>query len=716
MTLPLLSKSHPDILTAQRRTAETVNNILTFQHDDSRIRTAAEIAAGVTPVNSAFSNGRPWIEIERHGAVLDGVTSDHAAFNRAALVASIVGGVVHIPARSMAIDSAQLPLIVYSNTAIVGDGKDLTKIVLTGSGTGHLFKGTNIKGFHARGLSLTGTGQGTTIDQAAAFNFQQDNTATQEGGNIWIEDCAFTNFTAYYWLWFRNTGSTYPMSNIWVRNCVFTSSPGNTISPSSVVPSAYMVSFEGQSNGTTAVIRNAWVEDNYAECTNVRGFGVAWECTRNIYFARNVTPNAGQANSNDAANYAYLIYNAGSGASVTGSISTTTLTVTAVASGTVYVGQSVQGTGVTAGTVITALGTGAGGTGTYTVNNSQTVGSESLTLISPSLDPDTIYLIDNVIDAPRDCGIYAAFHNVGSGRVFIVGKNKITGQNSTATGTLPKGAIALNGVTNAYIDGAVVDSCYWGIVGIGQYTNQYFSCKNTHVTNCTSQSIYFQCTLSGSVDRVQITDNYVKPTNANVRGIYIDVTSAAGIVNLLVDRNTVSSNYECIEISSRSGTALLQYISVSHNECNGQSATGGAIVATSLSNANTRTRMMNNRFTGTWGSIKLLQITSSTGLSVLWNEFYDITGGSQFCFSCQSAQGRVEGNRFINCAAAQTVFVSGGEDLGRSTPTWTGATNDFIENLQPVEAGSAGSKYVLTGWRWDATGAAWRPQRCLTGN
>jgi hypothetical protein len=44
------------------------------------------------------------------------------------------------------------------------------------------------------------------------------------------------------------------------------------------------------------------------------------------------------------------------GAIVTGSISGTTLTVTAVTSGTLYPGQTVQGTGVTAGTIITALG------------------------------------------------------------------------------------------------------------------------------------------------------------------------------------------------------------------------------------------------------------------------------------------------------------------------------------------------------------------------
>jgi hypothetical protein len=65
-------------------------------------------------------------------------------------------------------------------------------------------------------------------------------------------------------------------------------------------------------------------------------------------------------------------------ATVTGSIATTTLTVTAVASGALFVGCLLIGAGIAANTVITGLGTGAGGTGTYTVNNSQTVASEAI--------------------------------------------------------------------------------------------------------------------------------------------------------------------------------------------------------------------------------------------------------------------------------------------------------------------------------------------------
>jgi hypothetical protein len=84
------------------------------------------------------------------------------------------------------------------------------------------------------------------------------------------------------------------------------------------------------------------------------------------------------------------------GASFTGSISGTTLTVTAVSSGSLFLGSPISGSGVTTlpPTVITAVGSGTGGTGTYTVNNSQTVGSEAMTLAAPESDVWAGYLIN----------------------------------------------------------------------------------------------------------------------------------------------------------------------------------------------------------------------------------------------------------------------------------------------------------------------------------
>lgn len=62
----------------------------------------------------------------------------------------------------------------------------------------------------------------------------------------------------------------------------------------------------------------------------------------------------------------------------TGSIAATVMTVSAVEYGEIKVGASVFGVGVAAGTYITALGTGAGGIGTYTVSASQTITSQTM--------------------------------------------------------------------------------------------------------------------------------------------------------------------------------------------------------------------------------------------------------------------------------------------------------------------------------------------------
>jgi hypothetical protein len=80
--------------------------------------------------------------------------------------------------------------------------------------------------------------------------------------------------------------------------------------------------------------------------------------------------------------------NATNGAgSFTGFISATTLTISTVVSGVLQVGQIISGTGITSGTTVTALGSGTGGVGTYTVSISQTVASSGspVAITTPAL-------------------------------------------------------------------------------------------------------------------------------------------------------------------------------------------------------------------------------------------------------------------------------------------------------------------------------------------
>ena len=79
------------------------------------------------------------------------------------------------------------------------------------------------------------------------------------------------------------------------------------------------------------------------------------------------------------------------GASITGSISGSTLTVTALASGAISQGMGLSGAGIPAGCTITGYGTGFGGSttaalGTYSISISTSglvVGSEAMTLSFP---------------------------------------------------------------------------------------------------------------------------------------------------------------------------------------------------------------------------------------------------------------------------------------------------------------------------------------------
>lgn len=78
-----------------------------------------------------------------------------------------------------------------------------------------------------------------------------------------------------------------------------------------------------------------------------------------------------------------VVFSNGSTSLFTASITGTTLIVTGVTLGSLVVGQVITGSGIASGTTITALISGTGATGTYVVNNSQTVSSTTITGLLP---------------------------------------------------------------------------------------------------------------------------------------------------------------------------------------------------------------------------------------------------------------------------------------------------------------------------------------------
>jgi hypothetical protein len=117
----------------------------------------------------------------------------------------------------------------------------------------------------------------------------------------------------------------------------------------------------------------------------------------------------------------------------TGSVTTTTMTVTAMLSGDpIVLGQYVDGTGITNGSYITAFGTGIGGVGTYTVSaSSAATGSITITASGNAglNDPSAmdlgvgplgrIYVFDVVPQAAATSNIAATQTPTGAGNLTL---------------------------------------------------------------------------------------------------------------------------------------------------------------------------------------------------------------------------------------------------------------------------------------------------------
>lgn len=114
-----------------------------------------------------------------------------------------------------------------------------------------------------------------------------------------------------------------------------------------------------------------------------------------------------------------------------GNVSGTDLTVTLVTSGGLSVGDILSGTGLTSGTVITSLGTGLGGTGTYKISPSQGVGGPTTISAQPTAN---LFRVSggsqnptSPLSAAQLCGGICAFFDTTATTNFTIVRNSNTG-------------------------------------------------------------------------------------------------------------------------------------------------------------------------------------------------------------------------------------------------------------------------------------------------
>jgi microcystin-dependent protein len=171
------------------------------------------------------------------------------------------------------------------------------------------------------------------------------------------------------------------------------------------------------------------------------------------------------------------------GAVVTGSISTTTLTVTAVTRGTLAIGDTISGTGITAGTTITGFISGSGGAGTYTVSASQTVASTTVTATGTTLTVPAVgsgTLIVNQILSGSEVGANTRITALGSG-TGGAGTYTVNIAQNTALVTITADPLASIGSTAGNIDAIVVSHTHTGSTNTtGSHTHTYSRYSGTY--------------------------------------------------------------------------------------------------------------------------------------------------------------------------------------------------------------------------------------------
>jgi hypothetical protein len=239
---------------------------------------------------------------------------------------------------------------------------------------------------YSSSLKLTLIGDG---EQAGTWGSTTNNNLNLvEQAVTGVDGIDLTGLTTY-------TLSSFNGTTDESRNAVllFTGTPASTVTITAPLQNKFYIIKNGTgqtitmsaSGGAISLSIPAGVTAQcYCDSTNQSGTGTGFYSAQtgsagNFTVNGNLSVAGSQVNTGNF--LAAGVLGAYTSSSYTGGISNgsgvagTVLNVTAVASGTIFIGQTVTGSGVTSGTLVTGFGTGSGGVGTYTVNTSQLVGA-----------------------------------------------------------------------------------------------------------------------------------------------------------------------------------------------------------------------------------------------------------------------------------------------------------------------------------------------------
>jgi hypothetical protein len=228
------------------------------------------------------------------------------------------------------------------------------------------------------------------------------------------------------------------------------------------------------------------------------------------------------------------------GSGTASSISTTTLTVGGTVTGTFNVGDRIFGVGVEPNTFITALGTGTGGAGTYTINNSQTVASGTIRAVGGGLntfrfsDTDTSATTNQPMGTIEWYGSDASTPNAGV-KAYIT---------AIAESTTPDTSLVF-GTSDNIADIQAVER--WRILSTGRLVASSGSGLSISATDVTSPAASDGNVFSGTYTPTQVS------TNTNVTAVTYNLASYMRVGSIV----TVSGRVDIT--ATATGNTIVQF-------------------------------------------------------------------------------------------------------------------------------------------------------------
>lgn len=353
--------------------------------------------------------------------------------------------------------------------------------------------------------------------------------------------------------------------------------------------------------------------------------------------------------------------------------------------------------------------------GANTANNSGGYGTFAYLLDPGSIGataPTAITWTGNKIVSAKSNGIYCA-----TVQDCMISGNYIYGQTDTSTGVPDvKAGIGGAGMMNCVISGNVLIDNFNGIEmgGVGNTVN--IISDNIIQSSVSGGAGIWIKSVGGaatSATRTILNNNSITVTGATSAGVIVYSATGSGL------------NPGYVKISG--GRIEAAGVGIQSFDTGGGGAVCTGIEIGSVTLAGNPSPAIQH--TGTATPIIIHNVTvdasnfdaNDNGVVLTNATVVDIddlllenkASGAGVLISLAGTLGTMANVSFRNVGASQRYTAP---DFGTVKPTNAVSLGAFVQNLNPVEAGSGGSKYIVTGWTNTSGSTTWNDNRTLTGN